>query len=120
MKADLAGQIHELMEHGMRPVTVTDIKSRAPVRMTPVPRHIHLKLITSRVWVPVKNLCGPVYKRSKSANGKTTIHTFAGEKCPNIGSLNDPTYRLLQSLPTNPAYPARDDLPGRTRPRSRS
>jgi hypothetical protein len=68
----------------------------------PVPRHIHLKLITSRVWVPVKNLCGPVYKRSKSANGKTTIHTFAGEKCPNIGSLNDPTYRLLQSLPTNP------------------
>jgi len=227
MKADLAGQIHELMEHGMRPVTMTDIKSRAPVRMTvlqratarsqlassllilapggspasrpgrgnspgdrprrprrailaaaaataglaiiaavigitswgspsrpafdkgavrllakvadaaarqpvphvrdsqymyietkaavpsdvlrelgakppPVPRHIHLKLITSRVWVPVKNLCGPVYKRSKSANGKTTIHTFAGEKCPNIGSLNDPTYRLLQSLPTNP------------------
>ncbi len=227
MKADLAGQIHELMEHGMRPVTVTDIKSRAPVRMTvlqratarsqlassllilapgrspasrpgrsagkgdrprrprravvaavaataglaiiatligiaslgspsgpavdmvavrllakvadaagrqPAPhvrdsqymyietkeavssvvlkplgsvpprpsRHIHLKLITSRVWVPVANSCGPVYKRSVSANGKTTIQTFSGVKCGNIGWLNDPTYRLLQTLPTNP------------------
>ena len=227
MKADLAGQIHELMEHGMRPVTVTDIKSRAPVRMTvlqratarsqlassllirapgrspasrpgrragkgdrprrprravvaavaattglaiiatvigiaslgspsrpavdvaavgllakvadaagrqPAPhvrdsqymyietkeavssvalkplgsapprpsRHTHLKLITSRVWVPVANSCGPVYKRSVSANGKTTIQTFSGLRCGNIGWLNDPTYRLLQRLPTNP------------------
>jgi len=227
MKADLTGQIHELMEHGLRPVTMTDIKSRAPVRMTvqqramarsrfassrlivapggspasrfgrgislgdrphrprqaivaaaagtaglaiiaavigitslsspvqpavdkgavqllakiaaaaahqpaphvrdsqymyietkaavpsnvpiwlgakppPFPRHIHLKMITSRVWVPVANLCGPVYKRSVSANGKTTIWTFSGVKCGNIGWLNDPTYRLLQTLPTNP------------------
>jgi hypothetical protein len=38
MKADLAGQIHELMEHGMRPVTMTDIESRAPVRMTVLQR----------------------------------------------------------------------------------
>jgi hypothetical protein len=68
----------------------------------PVPRHIHLKLITSRVWVPVKNLCSPVHKRSVSATGKTTIATFSGEKCSNIGWLNDPTYRLLQTLPTNP------------------
>ena len=178
MKADLAGQIHELMEHGMRPVTMTDIESRAPVRRTvlnprpprravvaavataaglaivatvigitswgspgrpafdkgavrllakvaaaaarqpaphvrdsqymyiatkeaapflkplgwgstppPVPRHIHLKLITSRVWVPVRNLCHPGLE--------------PGVKCPNNGFLNDPTYRLLQSLPTN-------------------
>jgi hypothetical protein len=226
MRADLAGQIHELMEHGMRPVTVTDIKSRAPVRMTvlqratarsqlagsllilapgrspasgpgrsagkgdrpsrprravvaaaaaaglaviaavigvaslgspsrpavdkgavrllakvadaaarqPAPhvrdsqymyietkeavpsdvprllgsvpprpsRHIRLKLITSRVWVPVANSCGPVYKRSVSADGKSTIQTFSGVKCGSAGSLNDPTYRLLQTLPTNP------------------
>src|SRR5260370_36822724 len=68
----------------------------------PSPRHIHLKMITSRVWVPVANLCGPVYKRSVSANGKTTIWTFSGVKCGNIGWLNDPTYRLLQTLPTNP------------------
>jgi hypothetical protein len=221
MKADLAGQIHELMERGMRPVTMADIQARAPVRMTvlerarvrsrgagarltlapggpaasrfgrggprrprrailaaiaaaaalaiaatviavttgspgrpafdpgavrllakaadaaerqpaphvrdsqymyietkeavtstvplelgatppPVPRHIHLKLITSRVWVPVGKFCGPAYKRSTSANGKTAIQTFSGEKCQDIGSLNDPTYRLLQTLPTNP------------------
>jgi hypothetical protein len=65
-------------------------------------RHIHLKLITSRVWVPVANSCGPAYKRSVSANGKTTVQTFSGVKCRNIGWLNDPTYRLLQTLPTNP------------------
>jgi len=65
-------------------------------------RHIHLKLITSRVWVPVANSCGPVYKRSRSAEGKTTVQTFSGVKCGNVGSLNDPTYRLLQTLPTNP------------------
>src|SRR5215471_13700932 len=227
MQADLAGQIHELMERGMRPVTMTDIASRAPVRMTvleramvrsrravtrfapapgglapggsgvsgsgrgnpraprrailaaaaataalaiaataiavtslgspsrpvfdpgavrllakaadaaarqptphvrdsqymyietraavtsteplelgatppPIPRHPHLKLITERVWVPVGKSCGPTYKRSTSANGKTVIQTFSGEKCPGIGALNDPTYRLLQTLPTNP------------------
>ena len=220
MKADLAGQIHELMEHGVRPVTMTDIKSQAPVRMTvleratvgsrrassrftpggsaasgfgrgnprrprrailaaaaataalaiaataiavtslgspsrpvfdsgavrllakaadaaarqpapkvrdgqfmyiqttaavpsdvlrelgakpsPFPRHPHLKLITSQVWVPVGKSCRPVYKRSVPANGKTAVRTFSGEKCAGIGSLNDPTYRLLQSLPTNP------------------
>jgi len=38
MKADLAGQIHELMERGMRPVTMTDITDRAPVRMTVLER----------------------------------------------------------------------------------
>jgi hypothetical protein len=220
MNADLAGQIHELIERGIRPVTMADITSRAPVRMTvleratvgahrgtsrltpggsaasgpgrgsprrprrailaataaaaclaivaiaiavtflggpsrpafdagavrllakaadaaarqpaphvrdgqfmyietkeavtstvplelgatppPTPRHAHLKLITSRVWVPVGRSCGPTYKRSTSANGKTVIQTYSGEKCAGIGSLNDPTYRLLQSLPTNP------------------
>ena len=68
----------------------------------PRPRHIHLKRITSRVWVPVGKFCGPAYKRSTSANGKTVIRTYSGEKCLGIGSLNDPTYRLLQALPTNP------------------
>ena len=214
MKADLTGQIHDLMEGGIRPVTMTDIQSRAPVRMTvlqraaarsglarsrlilapggpaasrpgrrsslggrrrrpiraivaaaagtvalaivatvigitslgspsrpavdkgavqllakvadvaarqpvphvrdsqymyvetraavpsfrpvpatstppPFPRHVHLKMITSQVWVPVENLC------------RTGLEQ-PGVKCPNIGWLNDPTYRLLQTLPTNP------------------
>ena len=52
--------------------------------------------------MPVANSCGPVYKRSVSANGKTTVQTFSGVKCRKIGWLNDPTYRLLQTLPTNP------------------
>lgn len=227
MKADLAGQIHELMERGVRPVTMTDITSRAPVRMTilqratagsrlagrrlapapgrspaprpgrrvgpagrpnrprrailaatagaavlaiagtavgiaslggpvrpavdagavrllakaadaaarepalqvrdsqymyietraavpsdvprelgvkpsPFPRHPHLTLITERVWVPVGKSCRPVYKRSTPASGKSVVQTYSGEKCGGIGSLNDPTYRLLQTLPTNP------------------
>jgi hypothetical protein len=68
----------------------------------PVPRHVHLKLTTSRVWVPVGKSCAPTYKRSSSANGKTVIQTYSGEKCAGIGSLNDPTYRLLQTLPTSP------------------
>src|SRR5215472_7243617 len=38
MKADLAGQIHELMETGIRPVTMADIETRAPVRMTALQR----------------------------------------------------------------------------------
>ena len=225
MKADLTEQIHELMELGVRPATMSDIKSRAPVRMTvlqratvrsrlagsrlivapggpqhlalgglrpsphwprraivagtavlaiiaavigitllgspsrpavdkgavrllakaadvaarqpapqvrdsqymyvettaavpslgllplsnkprPFPRHIHLKMITSRVWVPVDNLCRSGLERSITGNGQMSSSTFSlrqpGVKCPNIGGLNDPTYRLLQTLPTNP------------------
>jgi len=86
--------------------TTAAVTSTAPMELgstpPPVPRHYHLKLITERVWVPVGKFCGPAYKRSTSANGKTAIETFTGEKCQGIGSLNDPTYRLLQALPTNP------------------
>jgi hypothetical protein len=231
MKADLSGQIHELMEHGVRPVTMIDIKNRAPVRMTvlqratarsrlarsrvvlapgrspashvgrglglgdrphrpsraivaaaagtaalaiiatvigvtslggpirlavdegavqllakaadaaarqpaprvrdsqymyvettaavsslqplplngkrePSPRDIHLKMTTSQVWVPVANLCRPGLEHGITAQGQTSNSTFSaqqpGVKCPNIGWLNDPTYRLLQTLPTSP------------------
>jgi len=38
MKADLSGQIHELMERGLRPVTMVDIQNRAPVRVTRLQR----------------------------------------------------------------------------------
>lgn len=85
-----------------RAAVPSDVPRQLAPAPPPVPRHIHLKLITSRVWVPVANVCGPVYKRSISANGKTVIRTFSGVKCRNIGWLNDPTYRLLQTLPTNP------------------
>jgi hypothetical protein len=72
----------------------------------PFPRHIHLKMVTSRIWAPVDNLCRSGLERGITGNGKITSSTFSmrqpGVKCPNIGWLNDPTYRLLQTLPTNP------------------
>jgi hypothetical protein len=72
----------------------------------PFPRHIHLKMITSRVWVPADNLCRSGLERGITGNGQITSSTFSlrqpGVKCPNIGGLNDPSYRLLQTLPTNP------------------
>ena len=72
----------------------------------PFPRHIHLKMITSQVWVPVDNVCRTGLERGITATGHMSSSTFSaqqpGVKCPNIGCLNDPTYRLLQTLPTNP------------------
>jgi len=70
------------------------VTARRPVPWTgtqahPFPRHSHLKMITERIWVPVANSCGSAW-------------TPVGEKCRRIGWLNDPTYRLLQTLPTNP------------------
>src|SRR5690242_9608099 len=38
MKTDLSEQIHDLMERGLRPVTMADIESRSPVRVTRVRR----------------------------------------------------------------------------------
>ena len=72
----------------------------------PFPRHIHLKIVTSQVWVPVDNVCRTGLERGITAKGQTSSSTFSarqpGVKCPNAGGLNDPTYRLLQTLPTNP------------------
>ena len=72
----------------------------------PFPRHIHLKMITSRIWVPVDNLCRSGLERGITGTGQVSSSTFSmrqpGVRCPNVGWLNDPTYRLLQTLPTNP------------------
>jgi hypothetical protein len=40
MKTDLGEQIHELMERGLRPVSMADIESRSPVRVTRVRRAV--------------------------------------------------------------------------------
>jgi hypothetical protein len=61
--------------------TTAAVPSNVPANWT-FPRHMHLKMINERSWVPV----------CISANGKKG----------DIGSLNHPTYRLLQTLPTNP------------------
>jgi hypothetical protein len=40
MRTDLGEQIHELMERGLRPVSMTDIENRAPVRVTTMRRAV--------------------------------------------------------------------------------
>jgi hypothetical protein len=90
--------------------TTAAVPSSSPAPLTnkprPFPRHIHLKMITSQVWVPVDNLCRTGLEHGITAEGQTSSSTFSaqqpGVKCPNIGGLNDPTYRLLQTLPTSP------------------
>ncbi|MGA8458316.1 MAG: hypothetical protein WB800_23130, partial [Streptosporangiaceae bacterium] len=37
MSTDLSDQIHELMERGVRPVSMADIERRAPVRVSALP-----------------------------------------------------------------------------------
>jgi hypothetical protein len=41
VKADLSGQIHELMERGVRPATMADIKNQAPLRVSMLQRPDH-------------------------------------------------------------------------------
>jgi hypothetical protein len=62
-----------------------------------------------RVWIPVADLCRPglAIENGKrfSISDKPTSDTVANGvhlKCPYRGTLNDPSYRLLQSLPTDP------------------
>jgi hypothetical protein len=38
MRTDLAGQIHDLMERGLRPVSMADLESRPPVRVSALRR----------------------------------------------------------------------------------
>lgn len=40
MRTDLGGQIHELMERGLRPVSMADIENRSPARVTAVRRTV--------------------------------------------------------------------------------
>src|SRR5215469_12039535 len=71
----------------------------------PAPDQPHLR----RVWIPVANLCGPgmAIENGKrfSISDKPTPDMVANGvhlKCPYRGTLNDPSYRLLQALPTDP------------------
>jgi hypothetical protein len=86
--------------------TVTASPSPPPPFSGPYPRRIHLARITSQVWAPVSNVCRTGLERGITANGHVSSAKFSaqgpGMKCPSIGGLNDPTYRLLQTLPTNP------------------
>lgn len=52
-----------------------------------------------QIWLSVSNLCrtGLLVE-----NGRTPLGRNPDETCPDPGSLNDPTYRLLAGLPTDP------------------
>jgi hypothetical protein len=71
----------------------------------PAPARAHLR----QVWIPVADLCGPGLAidngRRFSISDKPTPDTVANHvhlTCPYQGTVNDPSYRLLQSLPTEP------------------
>jgi hypothetical protein len=77
------------------------------------PRQVRLRLqklrpqkYTSQIWMPVADVCRTGLVRTISPNGHVSSEPFtargSGVKCPSIGGLNDATYRLLQTLPTDP------------------
>jgi hypothetical protein len=54
------------------------------------------------IWLSVSNLCKPGLLIDPSPGPATKLNDGAGSSCPNRGSWGDPTYRFLQSLPTDP------------------
>jgi hypothetical protein len=52
-----------------------------------------------QVWTPVADLCAKGLLRQ---DGRDQATGSRNGPCPNLGSLNRPTYRLLASLPTDP------------------
>jgi hypothetical protein len=53
-----------------------------------------------QIWQSVSNLCVTGLLREHGQD--TPFADSPGGKCPDRGGLNDPTYRLLQTLPTDP------------------
>ena len=53
-----------------------------------------------QIWQSVSNLCVTGLLREHGQN--TPFADSPGGQCPDRGGLNDPTYRLLQTLPTDP------------------
>jgi len=81
------------------------------IRRGSLPPRLRLRLrlgkpVTSQVWMPVSDVCRGGLERTIPPKGPATSARFdaqgAYNKCPNIGSLNAATYRLLQTLPTDP------------------
>jgi len=83
------------------------------IRKGSLPRDIRLRLLklrpqrtTLQIWMPVSDVCRVGIERSVHSTGPGINWKFSaqgsGVKCPSIGGLNDATYRLLQTLPTDP------------------
>lgn len=54
------------------------------------------------IWLSVSDICKPGLLRDPSQGPAAKLNDGAGGPCPNRGGWGDPTYRFLQSLPTNP------------------
>jgi hypothetical protein len=54
------------------------------------------------IWLSVSNLCKPGLLIDPSPGPAEKLNDGAGSSCPNRGGWGDPTYRFLQSLPTDP------------------
>jgi len=87
--------------------TLRQLRTMQPIRAGHFPRRHHLKEpVTFQVWAPVADVCRLGLERIIPPHGPASSYRFTarqpGVRCPSTGSLNDPTYRLLQTLPTSP------------------
>jgi hypothetical protein len=71
--------------------------------VTALPGHGNLRILVIHpsAWQSVSNLCVTGLLRQ---NGQDTPLKFSSNylRCPYRGGVHDPTYRFLQSLPTDP------------------
>ena len=87
--------------------SLRQLQTMQPIKRGSFPRHLHLKKpITTQIWIPVADVCRMGLERAIPPHGPAITSRFTaqgpGVKCPSIGSLNDATYRLLQTLPSDP------------------
>jgi hypothetical protein len=87
--------------------SLRQLQTMQPIKRGSFPRHLHLKKpVTTQIWMPVADVCRMGLERAIPPHGPAITSRFTaqgpGVKCPSIGSLNDATYRLLQTLPTDP------------------
>jgi hypothetical protein len=65
-----------------------------------------LRPVTSQTWIPVADVCRTGLARTTLPQGAVFNSRFSAQgpysKCPSTGSLNDASYRLLQTLPADP------------------
>lgn len=82
----------------------TEVAAGAPYGQ-PAPREPHMR----QVWIPVADLCRPGLAIDNGVRFSVSdtptpdmVSNGVHLTCPYRGTLNDPSYRLLQSLPTDP------------------
>jgi hypothetical protein len=83
------------------------LRLQPPLRAGQTPPPSHLIRSTLQVWTPVSDVCRMGLEHTEPAPAGFSADTgFSsrgpGVRCPSTGGLNNATYRLLQSLPTDP------------------